>query len=148
MSGALTHPPSKVLRQALVDAGAGTLPADEGSWPISASQERNKPDAVITVFDTASRLDGRTMPDGVMQEHYGIQVKVRDSDFQQAYTKASEIQDILDSTFNYTGVTVDSSAYVLEAVTRTGGILSLGKEPGSKRNMMTINAVAAIRQTT
>lgn len=154
MSGALTHPPSKVVRQALVDLGIGTLPIAAGDWPVAVSQEADKargssnPDAVLTVFDTAGVPSGRTMIDGVVQEHYGFQVRIKNADFQTGYTKASEIQNAIDSTVRNTSVTVGSSVYTVYSITRTGSIISVGKEPTSKRSIFTINAVVAIRQTT
>ncbi len=148
MSGALSNSPSQVIQQLLVDLGVGTLPSADGSWPISASQERDKPDAVITVYDTAGVPDGRTMIDGVMQEHYGFQVRIRSTTHATGYTKASEIQNVIDSSVQNTSVTVSSSVYAVASITRTGSIIALGKEPSSKRSLFTINAVVAIRQTT
>ncbi len=156
MSGALTNPPSKVVRQLMVDLSLGTLPSAKASWPISISQEMDSPnvpldaspDAVITVYDTAGRITGRNMIDGVMQEHYGIQIRIRNANYQDAYTKAKAIQNAIDSSVSNAEVTVSSSVYLVAAITRTSSILSLGKEPTSRRNLLTINAVVAIRQTT
>lgn len=148
MSGALTHPPSKVIQQLLVDLGLATLPAADGSWPVTASQEEDKPDSVLTVFDTSGVPDGRTMIDGVMQEHYGFQVKIRAARFQTGYTKASAIQNAIDSSVRNTSVTVDSSVYAIATITRTGSIIHVGTEPTSSRNMFTINATVSMRQTT
>lgn len=148
MSGALTHSPSQVIQQLLVDLGIGTLPSAGGSWPITASQERDKPDNVITVYDTAGVPDGRTMIDGVMQEHYGFQVKIRGDKHSTGYSKASEIQNAIDTGVQNTSVTVGSSVYAVATISRTGSIIALGTEPGSTRNLFTINATVSMRQTT
>ena len=155
MSGALAHSPADVVRNLLVDLGLGTTPSDAGSWPVYAAQEPNTPDSVITIYDTAGRKNGRTQVDGEVQEHHGIQIRVRDANHQDGYAKARAIAVALDEQVAAQGVVVDDivgtgqTTYVVWNVSRTTDVLSLGKEtPTSKRNLFTINAVAALRQLT
>lgn len=154
MSGSLNHSPAHVIRDLLVTLGLGTDPDDGGSWPIFVSREPNTPDSVITLYDTASRMQGRRMVNGITVEHYGIQVRVRDAGPTGAWVKANALAVALDQTIALDDVTVEdtdgtgSSTYKVYTVSRVSGPLSLGKEtPTSKRNLFTINAVAAIRQT-
>ncbi len=154
MSGSLNHSPAEIIRDLLVTLGLGTDPADSGTWPVFVSREPNAPDSVITIYDTTPRLQGRSSPGGITQEHYGIQVRVRDASPTGGWVKANSLAVALDQTIALDDVTIEdtdgtgSSTYKVYTVSRVGGILSLGKEtPTSKRNLFTINAVAAIRQT-
>ena len=154
MSGTLVHSPADVIRTLLIDLGLGTAPSDEGTWPIYVGQEPDSPDSVITVYDTAGLLQGRTMPDGEMQEKHGFQVRVRDANHYQGYEKAREIAVALDESVSLDGVSVGDDAgtgkqaYIVYAVSRRGGVLSLGKDvQRTKLNLFTINAVVALRQS-
>lgn len=154
MSGSLSHSPAEIIRDLLVTLGLGTDPADSGSWPIFVSREPDTPDSVITIYDTTPRLQGRSSPGGITQEHYGIQVRIRDASPRGGWVKANALVVALDQTIALDDVTIEDedgtglSTYKVYTVSRTGGILSLGKQiDSSKRNLFTINAVAAIRQT-
>ncbi len=165
MSTPLTHSPADVLRHALVNAGSAlspvvTLPSAGGAWPIFVDAEPDKPDSCITIYNTVGIINARSMIDGEMYEHQGIQVRVRDANSQEAYRETKVLANALDETIlldqvviGYTttsgGITTTGDAtYTLYAVSRKGGILSLGKEsPKSKRNLYTINAIMALTQT-
>jgi len=79
MPGTLTHSPSDIVRQLLVNLALGVDPTtDETSdWPIYESREPDLPDDCITVYNTADKLQGRTMTDGETQGQEGIQVRIR-----------------------------------------------------------------------
>lgn len=154
MSGSLNHSPAHIIRDLLVTLGLGTDPDDDGSWPIFVSREPNTPDSVITLYNAASKSQGRRMVNGITVEHYGIQVRVRDASPTGGWVKANALAVALDQTIALDDVTVEdtdgtgSSTYKVYTVSRVGGILSLGKEtPTSKRNLFTINALVALRQT-
>lgn len=96
MPGLLAHSPADITRYLLIDEGLGTLPTDSSSWPVFVGVEADTPDNVITVFDTTSRLDGRTHNEGEVAERQGIQVRVRARDHATAYAKAQAITIALD----------------------------------------------------
>ncbi len=149
MSGSLAHSPADIVRYLLIDKSLGTLPSDGGSWPIFADGEPDAPDSVITVYNMAGRLGGRTQVDGEQQEHPGIQIRIRDPDSRGGGTKARAIAIALDESIRLDNVTIGDNVYKVYAISRIGSVLSLGKEvPSSKRNLFTINAVVALRQTT
>jgi hypothetical protein len=74
MSGSLDHFPADIIRQLLIDLGVG-LGVTATDWPAFSQKEPDSPDNVITVFDTMGRDLGRTNPDMVRSERYGIQVR-------------------------------------------------------------------------
>ena len=147
MSGTLTHSPADVVRNLLIGLGFGTTPSDAGSWPIYVASEPNTPDSVITVFDTVGTDSGREMVLGERQEHHGIQIRIRDAEHADGYTKARVIAVALDETIVNNTSNVSSTGYTVYAITRTSDVLAIGKEtPTSKRSIFTINALVALRQ--
>jgi hypothetical protein len=148
MSGALDHSPADVVRRLLIDMSLGTLPSSSGSWPVFATMEPTTPDNAITVYDTTSTKDGRLQVSGQMQEHYGIQIRIRSANPVDGYVKASAIAVAVDETAYQNSVSISSSVYLVHALSRTGGVLALGKEvPDSKRNIFTINVLVDLRKT-
>lgn len=149
MSGSLTDSPADIIRTLLINKGLGTALADDDDWPIFADGEPDTPDSVITVYNTVGRQGGRVMPGGERQEHHGVQVRVRDPDSQGGYAKARAIAVAFDESVRLNSVTIGASVYLVHSVSRVGDVFALGKEtPTSKRNLFTINAIVALRQTT
>lgn len=147
MSGSLDHSPADVLRHLLINLSLGTLPTDEGAWPVYATQEPDSPDNCITCIDTAGVQDGRTMTDGMMHEHYGIQVRMRATTHAVGHAKASAIAVALDQDVAMDSVVIGSDVYNVHAVSRRSGPFSIGEEsPTSKRRVFTLNVIAAITQ--
>lgn len=148
MSGSLTHSPADVVRYLLIAQGLGTLPSAGAGWPVFASAEPDSPDSVITVYDTEGRLDAHEMVGGVGCEHHGVNIRVRDARQETAFAKARTIAVALDEDVYDGSVTISTSVYLVHAVTRTGGVLPVGREPETDRSVFTLNAVADLRQTT
>ena len=141
----LSHSPADIVRYLLIALARGSLPEDEAAWPIYVSQEPDTPDSCITVYDTSGILEGRAQVSGEIQEHYGIQIKVRAASTTVAYAKISEVNNWIDESVRNNLVIIDSSQYLVYAITRKGGILSLGKElSASKRNLYTVNAIVSL----
>lgn len=154
MSGSLNHSQAHIIRDLLVVLGLGTDPGDNDSWPIYVGREPNTPDSVVTVYNTTPILSGRRAVDGIVMEHYGIQVRVRDADPRDGFNKAEDLKTAMDETIALNNVTIEdtdgtgSSTYKVYTVNRKSGIHDLGKQvDSSKRNLFTINAVVALRQT-
>lgn len=150
---ALTNSPADVVRYALIAGGLGTLPLSEGLWPIFAWQEPDQPDDVVTVYDTSGVVQGRSHNDGQVLEHYGVQIRVRTSIPKNGNTKIRAILEFLDRTINQTVVNVPYdtgtgySVYCIHAVSRSGTILSLGKDtPTTKRTLFTVNVSVSLSQ--
>ncbi|KKN23035.1 hypothetical protein LCGC14_0909060 [marine sediment metagenome] len=154
MSGSLAHSPADILRNLIIDLGDGSTPSDDSAWPVYVGQEPNSPDSLITCYDTAGEIQGKTHIDGEVQERYGVQIRVRDASFPNGQKKAREIAVALDVVALNAVVVSDvvgtgDDTYLVYAVTRRSGPLSLGKAtPTSKMNLFTINVVVALRQTT
>ena len=146
----LTHSPANIVRWLLVNAAQATTPISNGLWPAFHSSEPNMPDNCITVYNNGTGLvQGTTNTDNEIQEHYGIQVKVRSSNPETCYSKMQALCNYMDRQVNASSVTVSddygTSTYVVHALTRVGTIMDLGKDVSEgKRNTMTANYNASI----
>lgn len=142
----LTHSPAHVVRQLLIDLALGVA-TDGEPWVVKASAEPDVPDEVITVFDTAGQSDGRVMVDGELQEHQGIQVRIRSKDHPTGWARADRVQSELARNVYDRTVHVGSEAYLVHSLNQIGPILALGKDsPNSKRSLFTVNMVVSLKQ--
>jgi hypothetical protein len=142
----LLHSPADIVRMVLIAEGQGTLPTSPpGAWPIYAHNEPTSPDNCITLYDTDGRQHGRTGPDRERQEHYGVQIRIRARDGESGFVKAHAVAVALDALIDYDSLTIDGTRYIVHSVTRTSGVISLGKEMAqSKRHLYTVNAIVSI----
>lgn len=144
MPQTLTHSPAQIVRQLLIDLGLGTA---SGDWPVFYAMEPNAPDNVLTVFDTTGTDDGRSMVTGELFGHDGFQVRVRAKDHATGWLKADAIQTDFAESVSLRQVTVDSSSYLIHAITRIGNVLALGRQtPQSMRSIFTLNATVPLSQ--
>lgn len=151
----------------------GTMPRDGAPWPICVSNEPTVPDEVITLYDTFPRMFGRTQEDGEIQEHYGINFRLRSSDPVVGFYKCAEIANAVDreilrsvvsvGALTYGANAIPAATYIVYSVTRmvytrgATGFLYLGKErkqnvtgdlvTTSNRDIYSLNASASIRLT-
>lgn len=147
MSGSLTHPVCEIVQYALIGQGLGTTPPASSGWPVYSHEEPDAPDSCITVYNTQGRLDGHFMADGSAGEHHGVMIRVRAALPETAGAKARAIAVALDTDVYNDAVSIDSSVYVVHAITRTGDVMP-ANIPGEDRKAFTINAVVDLRQTT
>lgn len=149
MPGTLYHSPADIVRQALIDMGLGTLPSEEGAWPVFVSVEPDRPDNCMTVTDTLGKDNGRIMVDGVRPEHHGFQIRFRATSHPVGYLKARAVAVALDSLYQR-AVTVTTSGtdrtYLIHCVNRAGDVLYLGQDVSdrNKRDLFTINGTSPI----
>lgn len=149
----LTFSPADIVRYLMVSLGLGTLPSGTGAWPISVGLETNAPDNVITIYDTEGDNQGRTFDDGETQEAFGLQVRVRATDYPTGNYQARYLAREFDAIVAYSKVSIQSvvgtgtDEFVVYAISRKGNVISLGKEPQTNRHLFTFNAVVTIQQT-
>lgn len=155
----LYHPASTILRAALISLEVGSLPNNQPArpWPIFVSSEPDQPDNAITIYDTQGTLNGRFNIDGEVQEHFGIQVRVRATSqvegasivapYLVGHRKITEIAEAFDQTLRETQVTVNGINYTIHNMSRTSGVINLGTPTDNRnRNLLTINYLATITQ--
>lgn len=144
--------PADVIRWLIVWLNLGVTPSTRVtgvSWPVCVGLEPSAPDDCITVKNTQGQDDGRSMPDSEANAHYGLQVRVRSVDENIGWRKANAVRTALATQVRMTHVVIGSHEYNVVAVTRIGQVIAIGKEtPASKRNVFTLNVMAAIKQVT
>lgn len=146
MSGYLDHFPADIIRQLLIDLGVGSE-VGAADWPTFSQREPDSPDNVITVYDTMGRDLGRTNPDSVRSERYGIQVRVRGGDIDATGVRARTVAMVLDSVVRRP-VTIDTTSYLVLSFVRTGPVLRLGIDaPSSGRWIFVVNGLASLRKS-
>lgn len=157
MPGPLTLSPADVIANLLVQLGVASIPVTTSgaSWGVYVSNEPTSPDRVITVYDTEGRKNGRTMTDGEIQEHHGVQIRIRSDTYPIGYTKARAVVIKLDRDgvaqpeSACTTVTIGGVRYWIRNLSRTSDVISVGKEaPNSKRTLFTVNYLVSIRMLT
>lgn len=145
MPGPLDHSPADVVRRLIVALGGGTLPSAAGPWPVHAMSEPPSPDDAVTVYDTAGVVHSKDHPFGFVEEHHGVQVRVRSAEAPAGAAKALALAQALDAV-SRRAVAVGARTYCVHNVSRTGTVLSLGKDdPVSKRSLFTFNALVYLR---
>lgn len=146
----MKYSPAEILRQHLIDEGSIHDPEETTSagsqWPgyvASLPEEAGVPDDAVAVYDTTPVLEGRLMS-GVQISHPGIQIRVRSLDYNAAFQKVQAICDHL-ATVSKQMVEMgagelDEDFLSLEAVTRTSGPISIGRDSTSQKRYFNFTA--------
>jgi hypothetical protein len=147
MAGPLTkHSPAEILQQLMKVAQAAGNVGDP-TFQIYATLEPDLNDDTVTIYDTDGMSDGRSMIDGELWNHWGLQFRVRSSRHATTWTKANAIRNWLSTGINMAVVLLGGSSYLVWCVTNIGQIIPLGKNvPQTKRSLCTINARTPIQE--
>jgi minor capsid protein len=138
------EPASYEIARYLEAQGIGQFAGDT-EFSLHVAREPEKPDNVITLYDTTG--GGRLVADGAPMRQPGVQVRVRANDYLEANAMQDRIaallvQDDQASTNTPLERTIGGSRYV--AINPVGDIVSLGRD-SSGRHVLTAN-YQAIRQ--
>jgi hypothetical protein len=152
MTGTLYHAPSDIIAELISDlrlADLGdTLNCPTG-WRVFPTHLPESPDDAILVKDTSGRLHGRTHLDGVMGEHYGIQVLVRSGHRPvTAFRKVKQIMEHFDTVVRRDEVHLidedgDTHIYRVNAITRVGPTIPAGND--GRRYFWSGNCIVSIQ---
>ncbi len=146
MAGLLLHSPADILARLLVTLGQGVATGSGAPWQVQAHTEPSSPDDTITVYDELGIIDARSMLDGEYMEHEGFQVRVRATDSKIGFKRARAIADVLAKHVYDAVVAIDTSTYRVYNCCLKGNVIPLGRQPGTKRFLFTINGTVALRQ--
>jgi len=139
----MNHSPSEVLRQLLIDLGLGTSGT---TWTVYVNTMPETPDNCISVNDTEAVDTARAQATGVTTSVHGAQILVRGVTFATARAKVQAIHAALDESVLRTAVTVSTTNYVVQAVSRIGEGIPLGTDGVSKRHLHSINVRVSLSQ--
>lgn len=147
----LQNSPADIVRWLMIANGWGSDPTildgsgnPTGAWPIYAGAEPSSPDNVITLYDTAPTMEGRIQYTGEQVHHWGIQARVRATDYTTGWAMAQLIHDRWSQSLHTQYVTIGSTQYCVHSVSGSR-IQSLGKDaPSTKRSLFTVNATVML----
>jgi len=143
----ITHPPSIILRDYLIDQGVGVDPTTSSfDYPIYVSllpDGDNVKDKSIAIIDTTPIHVQEWIRNGQTYVSYGIQILIRDSDYPTGFSKMQVTLDALDS-IKYTLLTHDSVEYKMRFFRRSSEI-PLGQEDDNRRRQLfSINGLFSV----
>lgn len=145
------HTAAEIVQKLLINGGLGVAPPASGSasdWSVYINSEPDKPDAVITVYDTTGVIGGRLGPTGDKEEMFGVMIRIRGGSPTAGGVKARAIARYLDSQVNEANVTIGSYTYLVHSVDRSGTVNPLGPtQQGGMRRAWSINVLTSITQT-
>ncbi len=149
----MNQPPTLVLRAALGVKNLVTLPRHAGEWPSFTSflpdvdAAKKVPANAVCLYDTTGHKHGRLMRTGEVLQHWGVQVKVRSSDYQVGWMKANKIAAEMDTTKRL-AIDAGNYLYLLHAISR-GPVLAMGRDPNDqKRNHhFSINCIFPLEES-
>jgi len=169
MPGLLYHSAATVIKYLLIGAGHGSASLSGDSWPIFVGNEPSTPDEVITLYARNLFHKGKDHR-GEVSEFYGLDLRLRASEYALGDYKILSIKDYLDKVNNVrvdvpsmtsVGVVVPGATYSVANFTRTGTYrgtthyLHLGKErsqtsgtdivPVSQREIFTFSGKVNLR---
>jgi len=145
----LLHSAADISSRAIALGGQGSDPEvlPLGNWPVYVDMEPDTPDELLTCKDTTGTDHGRTMPDGAIVQHYGIQVVIRSMDKLDGYQKTQALRHWFAEEVYQASVTIDTATYIIHCFAKIGQTLSVGLDsPHTMRWLHTLNVQAAIRR--
>jgi len=146
MAGLLLHSPADIIARLLIALGQGVATGSGAPWQVQADAEPSSPDDTITVYNELGNIDARSMLDGEYMEHEGFQVRVRATDSKIGFKKIRSIADQLAKHVHVATVVIDASTYLIYNCCLKGNVIPLGRQPGTKRFLFTLNGTVALRE--
>lgn len=150
------HSPADVMRKLLINAGYMSDPIvvtpTPTSWPGYKDAEPDKPDNVVTTYDTEPQLDAHGQVTGQSFQHWGVQVRVRGTTHAVGFGKADAIRVVLnegqvDSTVSFSSTSDGGAATYLVHSSAQNTVRRMGMDsPTTKRHLFTINCLATIKR--
>lgn len=145
-TGQLPDSPAKIMLDLLIDRGLGNAHNGVGGWPVYRVNKPQSPDAVIIVQNTAAVQQGKIQTSGRVVSKKGIQITVRDNDYQEVYGKVESIATDLAEDISFPLIfQVGSNYYNITGITRSSGPNDIGTEvEASQRYLFTLNLLLSI----
>jgi hypothetical protein len=145
------HSTAQILVRLAIVSNIAQSPVGGAAWPITYAQMPDNPDNYLTIYDTSPVKDGRLMVSGEVIEHLGVSLRIRGWPHNTGYSKALQFQQHWDGVRNATvnlpaEPNIPATSYLVQNITRVGGILPLGQEPGKTRLIWTLNGLVTLKR--
>ncbi len=134
--------------QVYLTEGSGSfmsVPSDDTDWPLYIS---HLPDIKINcgaIYDTAGKLDGKSLEGDGVVEHPGFELRIRSSDYEIGYGKIEEIVFALDGIFNE-DVALDGNTYRVQNASRVSTITPISEAGTGRKFVFTVNFLVSLKK--
>ena len=145
MTNDMQHSPADIVSRLLVTLGVASVPGDVLSWPAYVSSEPDRPDEVITVYDTQGTMEGTAHEE--LQGHYGIQIRVRARTHSSGWARSNLIRQALQNQYQ-TRVVIDDQTYLVQCAARFASVIPMGRARESARILFSQNLLVMIHNAT
>lgn len=132
-----------VVAQYLIATGVVSKPGNNQAWPCYVNRQPTTPNDLVTVYDTAGKMDGRMMRSGKVSEFPGILVRLRAVSYDSGELMGMRIIQKLDAALAAVVIVTGGKQYKLDSIQRTTNLIPLGPEEGGSREIFTTNGLAS-----
>jgi hypothetical protein len=149
----LLHSPADIARWLMVAENQASDPtlSPLQPWPAYVAVEPDSPDEVYTLADTTGQTDGRDMAGGELNQHYGLQFRIRSIGEVNGRLQGESLRQWLSQGVYQALVAVaikSPATYSVFCFSKIGQLLSIGTDtPSSKRWVHTLNCMMSVRRT-
>jgi len=127
-----------------------SLPSLESDWPIYKASLPDVIDNACAIYDTTPRIETRLRV-SYPTTHYGLQIKIRATNYETGKAKIKAILALLETTQNEV-ITLgdDLCIYKIVCLSNMSGVISLGQEVGTtkRRYLFTLNFDSILKHLT
>jgi len=141
----LQHSPCYIVGSYLIANGIVSLPSLSDDWPLYKSSMPIEADDACAIYDTSPVVDKR-ISKSYPNTHYGLQIKIRASDYETGKAKAKAILALLEVIQN-ASVEFSDYEYEIRTARPVSGVIPLGQEyqTTKRRYLFTVNFISTIK---
>jgi len=145
----LAFSPCYIIGAYLIAEAIVSLPSLESGWPIYTSSLPDVINNACAIYDTTPRLETRIRI-SYPTTHYGLQIKIRASNYETGKAKIKAILALLETVKNEIIILDDLETYRIVCFSNMSGIISLGQEVGTtkRRYLFTLNFDSILKHLT
>lgn len=144
-----TASPADVLGHYLVASGVARWPDTAGPatlWSLHVGTMPDEGTNALAVYDTAGVLQRRIMRTGQKREKFGVQLRIRSTDYLVGFNKGRALANILDAIYRAPVAMSEDLVVLLHNASRTSTVVPLGREIGKQRYLFTLNALLRMHE--
>ena len=144
----MDNSPAYIMAQYLIGEAYLSDPSSSGDWKVFVG---NLPDGddvdhdAVGCMDTTPIKDGRVMETGETLFHFGCQLIIRSSDYNEGFAKADELKLFLE-TIQRDTETISGTVYRLDNITIASGVIALGQDGPKRRELFSLNFLVTLKE--
>lgn len=143
----LENTPSDIIASLMTQPSGSQFsdPVVKLAWPVYISElpdGQGVPNEAAAIYDTHGRILARFLASGNVVQDYGIQVKIRATNYRDGYIRLGQLAKFF-STVKHQTVTIASVSYVVDTIMQTSPVISIGQDE-RRRAMLTVNFMLSL----